>query len=417
MVDNYTYKAKKIIETIVPRFDEPNNLEYKNLVRFIEKDLSWTHFDRLKAFISKKIPKFKITNVEEMIAFIKAKDRDNLYGRNNVIDDRNLKNWLKGRAVFDNRSIMFALAFLLEFNEADTQEFFEKVCLDRAINHRDYKELIYYYCLKNNASWQQANELIGLVSTNVVKDEMKKYTRAIFFETQTIENAEGLIEYINENINEFSYNTSIKSCESAKKYLINDLIPEIKKLETEYRDECEKDRIETLRRQGYKGTETNLPIEFKMINRNDLLYNTTENSNETMYRLLISLHKNKNDVSSELRSKVINGSSIPDEIKSSFPDAKMFSDENIKKAGPESLRKMIILLRSYIYWQKCDSNTEEYIYIINSVLNEFKLPEIYVGNPYDWLFVFCSSTDCPIDDFKQILNVYISEKEFMSIKK
>ena len=66
------------------------------------------------------------------------------------------KNWLNGgerpKKGEDSRRKMFVLAFALGLSVEETVYLFQRVFLDRAFNPRNYKELIYYYCIENGFS-------------------------------------------------------------------------------------------------------------------------------------------------------------------------------------------------------------------------------------------------------------------------
>ena len=37
-------------------------------------------------------------------------------------------------------------------------------------------------------------------------------------------------------------------------------------------------------------------------------------------------------------------------------------------------------------------------------------PEMYVGNPYDWIFFFCAQDQEPLRLFREIWNILLGEK-------
>ena len=96
------------------------------------------------------------------------------------------KNWLnngerppKGEI---SRRKMFVLAFALGLNADETAYLFQRVFLDRAFNPRNYKELIYYYCIENGLSLSKAEEMISqvVIDKTDYKDETI-YTKMLEF--------------------------------------------------------------------------------------------------------------------------------------------------------------------------------------------------------------------------------------------
>ena len=91
------------------------------------------------------------------------------------IGSRNtIKSWFSGgprpKKSEASRKKLFAFAFVLKLDPAETAEVFQKVYLDRAFNHRSYEELIYYYCLNNSLSFEHAEDLIRRVSLTLNTD-------------------------------------------------------------------------------------------------------------------------------------------------------------------------------------------------------------------------------------------------------
>ena len=98
------------------------------------------------------------------------------------------------------------------------------------------------------------------------------------------------------------------------------------------------------------------------------------------------------------------------EINNQFPDKQSLSMEN-----PSSymLRKDIILLYFYDYWTRdylSRQNIGDYdgfVDELNDILYECGFSPLYIGNPYDWLFLYCCACAVgdytPLDKFRSIL--------------
>lgn len=101
---------------------------------------------------------------------------------------------------------------------------------------------------------------------------------------------------------------------------------------------------------------------------------------------------------------------LPREIKSRFPEAVTLSK---KDPTYEELRKLIILLASYNFWyqlQDKNADIEDYIEEMNGYLDESGFPLMYYGNPYDWLFLYCTLADNPLETFRGILAEVLDEE-------
>ena len=104
---------------------------------------------------------------------------------------------------------------------------------------------------------------------------------------------------------------------------------------------------------------------------------------------------------------------LPKEIKSRFPEALTLSK---KDPTYEELRKLTILLASYIFWFRMQQNgtpidIDDYIEELNVFLDESGFSLMYYGNPYDWLFLYCTLSDRPLDTFRTNLAEVLESEE------
>ena len=80
----------------------------------------------------------------------------------------------------------------------------------------------------------------------------------------------------------------------------------------------------------------------------------------------------------------------------------------------ERVRKWLVLLTFYTFWARkaVDAGTYEAqpsdadrcISHMNQVLMDAGYPELYVGNPYDWIFFYATKSDEPLTTFRYIWN-------------
>ena len=103
---------------------------------------------------------------------------------------------------------------------------------------------------------------------------------------------------------------------------------------------------------------------------------------------------------------VFKNAELPKEIKQRFPEAITFGKEDMTS---EEYRKAIVLLFSYYVWYKAeyiqrDYGFDDYYYELDDLLDKCNLPNLYFGNPFDWLFLFCSQDESPLYIFREILS-------------
>lgn len=105
----------------------------------------------------------------------------------------------------------------------------------------------------------------------------------------------------------------------------------------------------------------------------------------------------------------------------SFPDrqgmTKILQGEHLSY---ERVRKWLILLIFYTWWAQRALNTggyeagqkdgQRFLSFMDQALVEAGYPEMYVGNPYDWIFFFCAQDQEPLRLFREIWNTLLGEK-------
>ena len=285
-----------------------------------------------------------------------------------------IKDWFSGvrspQKGEDSRRKMFVLAFALSLNTDETADLIQKVFLDRAFNPRNYKELIYYYCIERGLSLKQADNIISKINIQTASPTDKTvYTQEIATVINQVQDDDKLIEYINTHPHNFSIsNKSAK--EAVDKY--------IRKAKEYIKKEIVSPAFDEI-----KSGKTTDSINF-------------------MYEVIIS-----QPTTNEKGTKTIFGNAeLPKEIKVNFPEATTFSK---KEPTYDELRKMLVLLFSYCFWYNVQyQNTTEYdiddyITQINDLLYQVGLAPIYPGNPFDWMFCFCTLQEMPLDTFRAII--------------
>lgn len=355
--------------------------DYSNVLQVLNTEFR-TFGEGLLELMEKKAQK----EIPSPIEHLSQKCEENRVPMAAIGSLNSLKNWFRGSPRPDkgeaSRHKMFALAFALELTPEETAELFHKVYLDRAFNQRNYKECIYYHCLSKHRSFQEAEDLISGAELSAGADDKTVYTAYLAKETARISKDEELLSYIKAHGHNFSLN-----CESAKAVL------------------CQMKEKALLCAQQYALQRKGDP----------LLCGKDKSSDSFLYSIITerTVAGEKGTVTVSFKNTV-----FPKEIKNNFPQVKSFSE---KVGSYEELRKTIILLFSYWFWSEAQrvgiiNIYDDYTAQLNDLLIKSNLAELYYGNPYDWMFLYCTYSDLPLDAFRGILSEVLDEKDGVSTK-
>lgn len=315
-----------------------------------------------------------------------------------------LKNWFfhdKGpKSSGNNRINVYKIAFALELDVDQTSQLFIEVYHDRPFDLRQLNEFVYFCCLNLGYSYSKAEALIEYMSQEF-KDESTHYTihtQTMIEDAKKIKDEDDIIWYVRHNHSNFDYYML-----SAKRVL-NSLIEMVKLNEED---------IKRLKRGRYMDVTSAIAKEHgDAIFEDGSLTNKSLTSINTMFDLI--LYFNFSQKRKENKNFIKNAKLL-DEIKTCFPTV-----QTVAKETPtyEELRKLIIFLGSYNFWVEVQNSMsegytpnnhqllEDYQYEINDLLSSSNLPLLYVGNAYDWLFLYCSligEDESPLDKFRNIL--------------
>ena len=371
----YTSNLENEIWSLAEELDE--NEDISIAVGFLNSKEGFQPFGtRLATFIADKLD-LASTDSETVRKAIKKKCSENGMELSEIASYNTLRSWFESdqrpKKGNGSRQSMFALAFAINLSVDETKELFHKIYLDRAFNYRDVQEIIFYFCLKNNKTWADATRLI-MESENAPKDYSDKTqaTKAIIDGVNVIQSEAELLDYIGKNGNNFQKNNR-KAKEIFDYYLslAKSLTAEEKKL----------DRVV----HGQKNNKS------KEKSKNAKLKNAT-------YYQITGLNPSSGEKGTITFFKNAN---LPKEIKNRFPEAATFSKEH-EIMTSEEYRKVIILLFSFCFWYQIQYTKKEYGFDdyekeINIALLDCNYPELYYGNPFDWMFMYCSYTSTQAD--------------------
>ena len=392
----YTSNLETEIWNMAEELDESE--DFSKVIDFLNSKEGFQPFGkRLAEFIDKKYD-LGSTDRKTVVQALNEACEKNGVGLSEIASDGTLRNWFdkdkRPKKGEDSRFSMFALAFALRLSVEETKDLFHKIFLDRAFNYRNEKEVIYYFCLKNNKTWADAKRMIAEVENMTIDtSDHTQLTNVIVDNINAMSDENILLEYIRENGHNFEKN-SVTAKEKFSYYL-----EQAKKLAKEEVNAIRKDEEDMLVDEYGNEKRGKKSYSGKWIN---------SFSNNFLYEIITGI-----GVEGDKGTKtVFKNATLPKEIKQRFPEAITFGKEDMKS---EEYRKVIVLLFSYCFWYKVqylsiDFDYDDYIEELDNILFSCNFSKLYPGNPFDWLFLFCSQDDCPLAVFRGILSEVLPDE-------
>lgn len=386
----YTEKLRKIASKL-----EPLNWEQEEYVqKLIDVASTFRPFsDAISLFIQEHGYTGDLGDTECKIAYISEKFEIEEI----VFEKRNIKKWFsEGSRIEKETGYLFCFAFHLNVEEAN--DFFCKVCLLRGIDCHRIDEAVYYYCLKNGLKYQTAQAIISKIKGIEVENDYVDipYTESILTEIDRMTSMQELIKYLNDNYHAFDINmvTATKDVReiwediSAENGLANREIEEglLDPIATE-----EKERRKKLKTRS-----------FWEIYKQIIGYDNEK---------IPAIEKNRS-IKTFLKDNAV----MHKVAEQNFPDKQGL--ERVmrgKEISPERMRKILIFLLFYRFWvslalernsyDREESDAASCISTIDGYLLECGYQELYYGNPYDWIFLFCCFRDVPLSSFRDYMEI------------
>lgn len=372
-VENQTYTTgleNEVWNVIAQDYDESLALDFLNSSAFRSFGESLTNI------IAKKMPVGLKTSPQTYLKNC-AKEKNI-----EVTSINTYTNWFKHgtrpKKSMESRETMFRIAFALNFTVDETVDLFHKVYLDRAFDYREFREVIYYYCIAHNLSFQHAQEMISSVCfAESPEDEKTLKTVLLKNSAMTSESEAELIHFI--NTHSYNFNLGRSNVTGQQR------VEELKETAIQFANE-----------------------EVDLLGLRDEYKNRSGKSVNFLYSVITErAASNEAGTKSSFKNAM-----LPKEIKQCFPNPAVFAKNNPTN---EEVRKMIIFLFSYSSWYRVQFDEEvydfdEYVDDLNNILFESNMPTLYAGNPYDWLFMTCSAADRPLDTFRGILSEAVIEE-------
>ena len=378
MSTTYTESLEREIWNMAEELDE--NEDFSKVIDFLNSEEGFQPFGkRLAAFIAKTL-QLNATDFKTIKDALEKQRETTGVDISEIASDGTLRNWFdKGtsrkKGDPSRRLSMFALAFALRLSVNETKDLFHKIFLDRAFNYRSEKEVIYYFCLKNNKMWADAKRMIAEVeSMTIDTSDHTQLTNVIVQNVDVMSDEKVLLAYIRENGHNFEKNSlnAKKLFEfylsKAKSITANEIIFDKKIHENNGKNRSKNKSEKSL--------------------KDKKLYNNT-------YMYITGLNPSSGENGT---TTFFHNANLPKEIRSRFPEAATFGKKDMTS---EEYRKVIILLFSFDFWYKIQNRQESYEFKdytkdLNNILSNCNYPELYSGNPFDWLFMFCTYTSVQI---------------------
>lgn len=339
-----------------------------------------------------------IDDVEAKVAFIRK-----TFEQASMTPPRETRLWFTEKQPIQ-RDTAFQLCFAFGLDGGETDEFFRRTfARERSFDCHQVTEAIYYFCLINGYNWTDAQEINGQIPLSNQKNPGTTvvYTSSIVDELKRLSTKEELVAWLQENVNLFNTNNAtayrmIRDMweQTAGK---NGLLMQESHRFISMADDAASDQSTPLKvgKDGVRLWDAYLAI--FQLNRKQVDKLPGE---RTIRPILAKLHEAAQD---------------------SFPDrqgmTKILQGEHLSY---ERVRKWLILLIFYTWWAQRALNTggyeagqkdgQRFLSFMDQALVEAGYPEMYVGNPYDWIFFFCAQDQEPLRLFREIWNTLLGEK-------
>lgn len=446
MSSNYTQNIAEYLDDSIykneDRYENEGEYDFSDIYKYVTNEDEEKYFRSfgagLLALIQKKHPDIEGKKPADYI--LDACEKNGV-DKTDIPSKKTLQNWFNGKTAPDkgpktrkegrknDRDVLFAIAFAMQFTVEETEDLFNKVYLDRAFDMRSAEECIYWFCLNKGKGWDAAKSLIKQIKFDNGKEDLTTHTSSLFEDIKQLNTEEELIEYINTHTNNFN-KESLTAKETVKEYL-----EEARKYAEE---EIKREEIKSSYLPSWGEEDEEKVSEGKTDKRKTNKGKLYSGKNPELYQTILYGCGPSEWEQSEI--ELLRNIRFIKEIETRFPEEDSFGDSD---PTYEALRKMIILLFSYHFWinwqmgdvpqksiEKEEAKKEknatfkkrnfmrhneegttmssriftQYVDELNDTLHECGFSKLYYGNPYDCLFLYCSMWDMPLILFRGIMN-------------
>lgn len=352
-------------------------------------------------------------DIDGKMAFIKSR-----FEQKQIPLPRNIRKWYtEHKRIKKETAIRICFAFGLTVEESE--DFMRRICLLRGFDCHNVEEVIHFYAISNRLGYADAQNLLDRVPRpnpeRLDFGEEVLYTASIIAAVRRFRSPEELIRYISGNIEQFGYNNAtayryirrmweeisgeegLAAKEKKKLYrAFNDIDREIKEARA---GEPEARRRTRSARAG--GSLWEIYLQILGLSGNRIAKLDTDRSLKPILRDNELLHAWAED---------------------SFPSRggleKILNGEH---ASEQLVHKTIILLVFYRFWVKAALKRNDYqarggdtgrsICEINRYLLDTGYPQLYPGDPFDWIILHAVENEFPLLVFRDFMRELFYVKE------
>lgn len=358
-----------------------------------------------------------LSDIEEKVSFLTSK-----FNQSGIKTPRNIRKWFTEHKRIE-RKTAYQICFAFQLNVMETNDFFRRVCLQRGFDCHDVEEVIFFYAIGCQLSYEEAMRLIAKIpKANTVKINFADdilYTAFIVEELEKFQNGEELVHFIDEHMEQFGYNNA-----TACQY-INQIWAEIasdhglaaNEKNRLYLKPEESESIES--KQNIQGNHQSKPA------RKQNNVTGYADSRWEIYLQILGLSGacvSSLQTDRSLKPVLKSNKLLHPLAEESFPDRdglnKILNGEHVSY---ERVRKILILLAFYKFWVRAalkkgnyQAEGEESVRCrtqIDSFLIDAGYPELYAGNPFDWIILYAMINDFPLITFREYMRELFYSKQ------
>ena len=387
----YTTLLRKPLETI--SWEDDHFMEELLEVAQLFRPFS----EALDEFLGERGYDGDLRDADAKTAFIRA-----AFAKAGMDAPREVREWFAGQPV--RRDTVFQICFAFGLDGGETDEFFRRIyARERSFNCHLLQEAVYYFCLNNGLTWADALDIqsrVPLAGKNAGGGEAV-YTGSIIAELNALESREALIAWLNGNIDRFVPYGNVTAYETIRRLWRQAAGPDGLLIR-------EHQRLSSLLDDDALGTRS--------------AFHAGSGGAKPYDAYLAILQLDKKTVKKLGTDRSIRPilEKLHGDAQDSFPDRQRI--DLILRGGHvsyERVRKWLVLLTFYTYWAKAalagggyeagPGDADRCIAEMNRFLIDCGYPELYVGNPYDWIFFYAIKDREPLRTFRYIWNELLTD--------
>lgn len=316
----------------------------------------------------------------------------------------------------ENREIKseaaYQLCFAFHLDVAGTRDFFRRVVLARAFDCRAISEAVYYYCIKNRLDHPTARAILEKmppVKPTAPLTEVREilYTGTILEILDGLPSGDALVAYVTAHPEQFGYNNATAT----------------RHIQALWQRLACQDGLA-----WQEGLLLDKAFSWDQMDKEDAYTLVTAEADST-WRILAQILGLDRRQTRELgagrsvKPLLENNALLPALAEHSFPDRN--GVEQILRGqhvSHERVHKTLILLEFYTYWaertvahgsalwQAEEADGARCVDKIDRYLLEAGYPELYPGNPYDWIFLWAAKDPWPLLTFRDHMRTLYAQR-------